>query len=185
MRVIGLVSGQLLTRNLRKAALVRNGVVVSDVGRDIMKVAVLERHRASGNLGLGFVQGLGLTQGALASSVAHDSHNILCVGCTDQDMYTAVKAVKIMKGGLAAANDGQVLARLPLPIRGLMSDSLLHEVAGRWKKMKEVARDLGCRLDEPFMALSFLALPVIPELRITDRGLVDAKQFEHVSLFTP
>jgi adenine deaminase len=185
IRVIGLIPGEILTRSATAPAPVKDGRVVSDTERDLVKVAVVERHQATGNIGLGFVQGLGLKEGALASSVAHDSHNILCVGCTDQDIYAAAKCVETMKGGLAAAKDGNVIARLPLPIAGLMSNRPLNEVARGWKEMRKVAMDLGCTLPEPFMALSFLALPVIPELRITDKGLVDTSRFEHVSLFIP
>lgn len=183
VRVIGLICGQILTKSTTAAALVKDGVVVSDLEQDIIKIAVVERHRATGNIGLGFVQGFGLKQGALATSMAHDSHNIVCVGCIDHDIHVAVKAVETMRGGLAAVRDGKVLAQLPLPIGGLLSDRPLHEVARGWEEMRRVARDLGCKLDEPFMALSFLALPVIPELRVTDRGLVDVKRFQHVPLF--
>jgi adenine deaminase len=183
MRVIGLVSGEILTRSTTVPAPVKDGTVTADPERDLVKVAVVERHHGTGNIGLAFAQGLGLKQGALASSVAHDSHNILCVGCTDQDIYAAAKCVETMRGGLGAAKNGKVLGQLPLPIGGLMSDRPLDRVANGWKEMRQVAMDLGCTLEEPFMALSFLALPVIPELRITDRGLVDTKRFEHVSLF--
>ena len=129
------------------------------------------------------VQGFGLREGALASSVAHDSHNIISVGCNDRDIFGAVKAVEEMGGGLAAVKNGEVLSRLPLPIAGLMSDEPLSKVAHGWEELTEAARNLGCPLKEPFMALSFLALPVIPELKITDRGLVDVKEFRHVPLF--
>jgi adenine deaminase len=183
VRVIGLISGQIPTNSLTAVAPVKDGVVVSDPEQDLIKVAVVERHRASGNIGMGLIQGSGLKQGALASSVAHDSHNIICVGCTDHDIHTAIKAVETMKGGLAAAKDGKVLAQLPLPIAGLMSDRPLYEVASKWEEIRTVAWDMGCKLEEPFMALSFLTLPVIPELKITDRGLVDVKLFEHVPLF--
>ncbi len=183
IRVIGLVPDQLLTRHLVLAAPIREGVVVADRQRDIIKIAVVERHRATGNIGLGLVQGFGLQQGALASSVAHDSHNIICLGCDDEDMFAAVKAVEAMKGGLACVRDGKVVAALPLPIGGLMSERPLAEVAAGWEEMRQASKKLGLRIDEPFMALSFLALPVIPDLKITDRGLVDVGRFELVSLF--
>ncbi len=183
IRVIGLITNQILTRQLVMDAPIREGAVVADRDRDLIKAAVVERHRATGNIGLGFVQGFGLQEGALASSVAHDSHNIVCVGCSDRDMYAAVKAVETMKGGLAAVKDGKVLAMLPLPIGGLMSERPLAEVAAGWEEMRQAAGSLGCRLQEPFMALSFLALPVIPDLKITDRGLVDVTRFELVPLF--
>ncbi len=183
VRVIGLVPGQLLTRQMVLAAPIREGLVVADRDRDIIKIAVVERHRATGNIGLGLVQGFGLQEGALASSVAHDSHNIICVGCDDGDMFTAIKAVEAMKGGLAAVRDRKVVAGLPLPIGGLMSERSLAEVAYGWEKMRQALNGLGVRIDEPFMALSFLALPVIPDLKITDRGLVDVGRFELVPLF--
>jgi adenine deaminase len=183
IRVIGLVADQILTEHLVMDTPVREGLVVADPDRDLIKIAVVERHRATGNVGLGLVQGFGLQEGALASSVAHDSHNIICVGCTDRDMFAAVKAVESMKGGLAAVRDGKVLAAIPLPIAGLMSERPLAEVARGWEEMRQVAEELGCRLREPFMALSFLALPVIPALKITDMGLVDVARFEPVSLF--
>jgi adenine deaminase len=185
VRVMEMIPGQILTGSSHALAAVDGGGVISDPGQDIVKVVVVERHRASGNIGKGLVRGFGLKQGALASSVAHDSHNIVCVGCADQDIFVAVKGIENMGGGLAAAKDGEILARLPLPIGGLMSDRPLGEVARGWDEMRRVAKALGCTLDEPFMAMSFLALPVIPELRITDTGLVDVRRFEHVPLFMP
>jgi adenine deaminase len=183
IRVIGLVPDQILTRQLLLGPAIREGAVVSDISRDILKLAVVERHHGTGRIGLGFVQGFGLKEGALVSSVAHDSHNIIAVGCNDGDLFVAVKAVEEMNGGLAAVRKGEVLARLPLPIAGLMSDRPLAEVARGWEELRQVARDLGSVPDEPFMALSFLALPVIPDLKLTDMGLVDVKLFKHVSLF--
>jgi adenine deaminase len=183
IRVIGLIPDQILTRQLILEPAVRDGVVVSDVSRDILKLAVVERHLATGMIGLGFVQGFGLKEGALASSVAHDSHNIIAVGCDDGDLFAAVKAVEEMNGGLAAVRNGEVLAKLPLPIAGLMSDRPLAEVARGWEELRRIARDFGSVPAEPFMVLSFLALPVIPELKLTDRGLVDVNLFEHVPLF--
>lgn len=183
IRVIGLVPDQILTRQLLLEPAVRDGVVISDIGRDILKLAVVERHHGTGRIGLGFVQGFGLKGGALASSVAHDSHNIIAVGCDDGDLFTAVKVVEEMNGGLTAVRSGEVLARLPLPIAGLMSDEPLADVARGWEELRRAAHDLGSLPAEPFMVLSFLALPVIPELKLTDRGLVDVNRFEHVSLF--
>jgi len=183
IRVIGLIPNQILTKLLILEPAVRDGAVVSDVGRDILKLTVVERHRATGRIGLGFVQGFGLKEGALASSVAHDSHNIIAVGCDDGDLFAAVKAVEEMNGGLAAVRNGELLAGLPLPIAGLMSDRPLAEVARGWEKLRRVARDFGSAPAEPFMVLSFLALPVIPELKLTDRGLVDVNLFEHVPLY--
>jgi adenine deaminase len=183
IRVIGLVPDQILTQQILLEPAVCNGAVVSDPGRDILKLTVVERHHGTGNIGLGFVQGFGLKKGALASSVAHDSHNIIAVGCGDGDLFAAVKAVEEMNGGLAAVCNGEVMAKLPLPIAGLMSDKPLVEVAQGWEALRRAARDLGSIPAEPFMVLSFLALPVIPELKLTDMGLVDVNRFEHVPLF--
>lgn len=183
IRVIALVPDQILSRQLLLEPSVRDDAVVSDTGRDILKLAVVERHHGTGRIGLGFVQGFGLKAGALASSVAHDSHNIIAVGCDDGDLFAAVKAVEEMNGGLVAVRGGKVLARLPLPIAGLMSNEPLTEVARGWEVLRRVARDFGSLPAEPFMVLSFLALPVIPELKLTDRGLVDVNRFEHVPLF--
>lgn len=183
IRAIGLIPDQLITLHEEVGAPVRDGRIVSDPERDLVKLAVLERHRATGNIGLGMVKGLGLRKGALASSVAHDSHNIICAGCNDADMFAAVKCVEEMGGGLAAVADGKVLAKLELPIAGLISNRPLGEVASQWEVVRLAARELGCRAAEPFMTLSFLALPVIPELKLTDRGLFDVRRFRHVPLF--
>ncbi len=183
IRVIELIPGQLLTREVVAATVPRRGLLEADPERDLLKLVVMERHHGTGNFGLGMVRGFGLKRGAIASSVAHDSHNILCVGANDGDMYAAVKAVEAMGGGLAVAAEGKVRATLPLPIAGLMSTDPLPVVAAKWKELQVASRSLGCPLEEPFMTLSFLALPVIPELKITDRGLVDVRQFKHVPLF--
>ncbi len=184
IRVIGLIPDEILTKQLFLAPLEKDGYVISDTKRDILKLVVVERHKRSGRIGLGFVQGFGLKQGALASSVAHDSHNIIALGCSDDDIFKAVKAIKEMNGGLVAVCNGEVLSRLPLPVAGLLSTSPLEEVAAGWAELRWISRTLGSLQPEPFMALSFLALPVIPELRLTDRGLVDVNLFKHVSIFS-
>ena len=183
IRIISLIPDQIITKGSVGKAPLLGGAVVPDTEQDLIKIAVVERHHGTGNIGLGMVQGFGLREGALASSVAHDSHNIISVGCNDRDIFVAVKAVEKMGGGLAAVKNGEVLSRMPLPIAGLMSCEPLGKVAHGWEELREAAGNLGCSLKEPFMALSFLALPVIPELKITDRGLVDVKEFRHVSLF--
>ncbi len=182
-RVIGLVPDQLITLNETAAVTGINGFLQSDPDRDLIKIAVLERHRASGNIGLGLVRGFGLRRGALASSVAHDSHNIICVGCTDADMAAAVRCVQKTGGGLAVAAGGEITASLPLPFAGLISGQSAGEIAAGWESVRLAAGRIGCVLPEPFMALSFLALPVIPELKITDQGLFDVNAFRHVPLF--
>jgi len=143
----------------------------------------VERHMASGNIGLGFVHGLGLRGGAVATSVAHDSHNIIVVGADDADMRRAVLAVEKENGGAAVVSGEEVLAVLPLPVAGLMSTRPAAEVAAAAEDLKEAASGLGCVLDDPLTALSFLALPVVPALKITDRGLVDVERFRLVGLF--
>lgn len=183
VKVIEVIPGQIVTRKLVTEAKIVDGYAVSDVERDILKIAVIERHTASGNMGKGFVKGFGLKKGAIASSVAHDSHNIVVVGVSDEDMMRAVKEIEAMKGGLVAVADGQVLARLPLPIAGLMSEKSAYEVEAELEELLRATKTLGCVLEEPFMALSFLALPVIPELKLTDKGLVDVTEFRFVNLF--
>ncbi len=183
VRVMGMVPEQLVTTQTIEDARIENGLVVSDVTRDILKIAVIERHQNTGNVGLGFVRGLGLERGAIGSSVAHDSHNIIVAGTNDDDMMTAARAIAAMQGGLVAVADGQVLARLPLPIAGLMSDQPLERVREELDDLEQAAHDLGCDIHGPFMALAFLALPVIPELKLTDKGLVDVNKFDFVSVF--
>lgn len=183
MRVIGLTDAQLLTKQLIEAPTVRNGECVASPERDVLKLAVLERHRGSGRIGLGFVRGFGLARGALAGTVAHDSHNLLVLGTNDADMCVAATAVANARGGLAVAEGGRVTALLPLPIAGLMSDQPRDRVVAVQDSLRDAAAALGSRLRDPFMPLSFLSLPVIPSLKLTDRGLVDVERFELVGLF--
>ncbi|MFC1592637.1 adenine deaminase [Candidatus Omnitrophota bacterium] len=179
--VIEVVPGQIITRKKLEKVRVVDGVVTHDTNRDILKLAVVERHKATGNIGLGLVTGFGLKRGALASSIAHDSHNIIAVGTNDEDIFTAIKEIERCQGGLVVAADGKVLASLSLPIAGLLSDEPLEIVVGKLEKLEQLAKDLGTTLPSPFAALSFLALPVIPELRLTDLGLVDVNEFRLVS----
>ena len=182
VRVIGVIPDQIVTAHLIEEAKTKNGFCVADPGRDILKLAVIERHRATGNVGLGFVKGLGLKRGALASTVAHDHHNIVVAGADDESMMTGAQAVASTQGGMAVAEGEAVLAHLPLPIAGLMSDQTIETVRGQLVKLLEAARQLGSTLDDPFMVLSFLALPVVPSLKLTDHGLVDVDQFQLTSL---
>jgi len=182
-RVIGLVPDQLVTRHETAEAPVAEGFVVADPDRDLVKIAVVERHRGTGNVGRGLVRGLGLRRGALAGTFAHDHHNLVVVGADDRAMTTAARAVAAAGGGLAAAAGEEVLALLPLPIAGLMSDRPIEEVRRATDRLLAAARDLGSPLHDPFMAMSFLTLEVIPALKITDRGLVDVERFELVELF--
>lgn len=183
IRVIGVMEGQIVTEALELSVKVSEGVAVADVARDTLKLAVIERHKGTGNVGLGFVKGIGLRRGALASTVAHDSHNLIVVGTNDADMMAAARAVGQMGGGLAAAAEGQVVGQLPLPVAGLMSLSPLETVHAEMEALLQVAHELGTPLHNPFMTLSFLALPVIPTLKLTDQGLVDVDKFDFVSLF--
>jgi adenine deaminase len=177
MLVIEVVPGQIVTRKVQEKVKVVDGAVVADTERDILKLVVVERHRATGNIGLGLVRGFGLKRGALASSVAHDAHNVIAVGTDDVDIFTAIKEIERIEGGLAVASGGRVLDSLPLPVAGLLSDEPLETVVDRLGKLERLAGDLGTGLVSPFSTLSFLALPVIPELRLTDRGLVDVNAF--------
>jgi adenine deaminase len=182
-RVIGVVPDQIVTEHVVTGVPVRDGRAVADVERDILKLAVVERHRGTGNVGLGFVRGLGLRKGALAGTVAHDAHNLIIAGCDDHSMLTAARAVEKLGGGLVATVGDQVLAQVPLPIAGLMSDQPLQVVRRQMDELMSTARDLGAALHDPLSTLSFLALEVIPSLKLTDRGLVDVEEFDLVSLF--
>ncbi len=176
--VIELVPGQIITRKRLERVKVSDGVIVPDIGRDILKLVVVERHKATGNIGVGLVTGFGLRRGALASSIAHDSHNIIAVGTNDEDIFTAIKEIERLQGGLVIVAEGKVLASLALPIAGLLSDEPLETVVSKLEKLERLAMDLGTALPSPFATLSFLALPVIPELRLTDLGLVDVNEFK-------
>ena len=183
VRVIKLIPGQILTGVCYERLKSENGLIVVNIESDILKLAVVERHWATGNIGLGFVQGFGLRKGALATSVAHDSHNVIAVATNDRDLYRAVEEVRVMGGGIVVTDAEEVLARIPLEVAGLMSKEPLERLTGQLDEINSAAASLGCIIPEPFMALSFLALPVIPELKLTDMGLVDVNKFEIVPLF--
>ena len=183
IRVIVVVPNQIVTEERIEKAAVRNGLAVADPGRDLLKIAVLERHLASGNIGLGFVKGFGLKRGAIASSVAHDSHNLVVVGTNDQDMMCAIEEMIKMRGGLVAVVDGTVLCALPLEIAGLMSSEPFERVEHKMRELASATREMECGLERPFMTLSFMALSVMPKLKLTDKGLVDVGQFSTVPLF--
>jgi adenine deaminase len=178
------VSGsQVVTGAAEETVAFVDGEAASDPERDLLKLAVVERHCASGRVGLGFVRGLGLARGAIASTVAHDAHNVIVAGVSDQEMRRAVEALARIGGGRVVVDGESVVAQLPLPIAGLMADRPLAEVAAAGEAVSEAARALGCPLSAPFATLSFLALPVIPHLKLTDRGLVDVDHFARVPLF--
>ncbi len=181
-KVIELVPAQLVTKSTVMEVRRKNGAAISDPSRDMLKLVVVERHKGTGRVGKGFVTGFGLEKGALASSVAHDSHNIVAVGVDDADIMAAVGAVVEMEGGLVVASDGGIDSFLALPIAGLMADADFDAIRQKTGDLDNAARKLGCRIRDPFMSLSFLALPVIPELRLTDLGLFDVQAFAHVPL---
>ena len=182
-KVIQLIPDQIITKKGVKKILLKEGVAHPNIKEDILKIVVVERHKATGNIGIGFVQGFGLKKGAIGSSVAHDSHNLVIVGTNDQDILKAAEVIQAMSGGLVAVLDGRVLASLPLPIAGLMSEASVAQVNLQLEALHHAAKNLGCKIPDPFMTLSFLSLPVIPELKITDKGLVDVNQFKFVPLF--
>ena len=184
LRVIGISQTQLLTSELHLMPTVQNGDAVSDVGRDILKMAVFERHHNTGNVGLGFAFGFGLKKGAIATTVGHDSHNLSVVGTNDEDMAVAVNRLREIGGGLIVVSDGEVRATVPLAIAGLMSDRDAMAVNSQIKQLNFWLKELGVPEEySTFMILAFTSLPVIPELRLTDRGLVDVVHFEHVDLW--
>ncbi|HXI84954.1 MAG TPA: adenine deaminase [Verrucomicrobiae bacterium] len=182
-RVMELIPNQIITRQIFAEPKRENGHVVSDTERDILKIAVIERHHGTGNIGLGLTKGFGLKSGAIASSVGHDAHNINVVGTNDADMRAAVEHIVKMQGGFAVANHGEILGSVALPIAGLLSNKPLSDVKDELDAANHATKKLGCAVPEPFMALSFMALSVIPELKLTDRGLVDVNQFKFVDLF--
>ncbi len=181
-RTIGLIEDQVVTETLVREPSVEDGLAVADPERDLAKITVVERHLATGRVGLGFVAGSGLQRGALASSVAHDAHNIVAVGMSDHDLAFAVERLVEIGGGIVAVSDGSVLAECPLPIAGLLSDAPLADVIDQSRACNEAAHGLGWTGASPFLTLSFLGLSVIPQLKITDRGLVDVDRFELVPL---
>jgi adenine deaminase len=182
-RVIGIIEGQIVTRHSIEPTAQENGRAVVDLERDILKMAVIERYKGTGNVGLGFIHGLGLQVGALATSVAHDHHNIIVAGADDKSMLTAARAVGQMGGGFVVANEDRVIAALPLPIGGLMSDQPAETVREAMDTLMINSAALGSEMHDPFMVLGFMALEVIPALKLTDQGLVDVEQFKLVPLF--
>jgi len=179
--VIGLREGQVLTDFLTMTLPYRNGERLADLANDVIKVCVLERHGKKGSVGRGFVKGLKLPRGAIASSIGHDSHNICVVGADDSDMALAVNRLIDLGGGFVLTVDGKVLAEMSLPLAGLMSDKDFRTVAREIDALRHAVRDLGCPLAEPFLQMAFLPLPVIPHLKITDLGLVDVDKFELIA----
>ena len=156
---------------------------MSNIETDTLKICVIERHRATGNIGKGFVKGFNLKSGAIASTVAHDSHNMIVVGTNDYDMYVAAVELVKSQGGKVVVNNGEVLSKLPLPIAGLMSDNGFNFVLDKCAELNKAAHSIGCTLEDPFMTMAFMSLPVIPELKITDKGVFDTNKFDFVDIF--
>jgi len=178
--MIGVKPGLILTFREEGVLPVEDGLLLPDVKQDAVQVSVVERHGINGNIGHGFVKGFGLKRGAIASSVGHDSHNITVIGATREDMAVATNRIIEMKGGFCVADGGKVVAELALPIAGLISELPFEQVASELEDMRKAAHDLGCVLPEPFLQVAFLALPVIPHLKMTDRGLFDVDKFDFV-----
>lgn len=181
--IIGVVPGQVVTRRLVEAPPVRDGLVIPDTERDILKIAVIERHKGTGAYAVALIKGFGLQRGAMASTVAHDAHNIIVVGANDADMFVASRELAVMGGGFVVVDNGVVTGKLPLPIAGLMSDAPVEEVKAGLAHVREAAQKLGCPLEAPFAVLAFMALTPIPELKLTDQGLFDSVNFRFISLF--
>lgn len=183
VKTINVIQKQLITGCSEEKIIVKDGLALPDIDNDVLKIAVIERHKATGNIGLGFVKGFGLKSGAIASTVAHDSHNMIVIGTNDEDMYYAAVELVKSQGGKIIAQNGKTLAHLKLPIAGLMSDRSAQEVQADIKKLEQAAHTIGCKIDDPFMSMAFLSLSVIPELKITDKGLIDVNNFEVTELF--
>jgi adenine deaminase len=182
IRVIEVRPGQIVTGAVAEPPATNDGATVADPARDLAKIAVADRHTASGRVGIGFVRGFGLEAGAFGSTVAHDAHNLMLVGVDDEDMAVAAARLQELRGGQVVVRDGRVLAELPLPLGGLVSLQDRNWVAERTVELERAAADCGVTMPAPFMALSFLALSVVPELKVTDLGLVDGVNFQLVPL---
>lgn len=183
VKVINVIPNQLITKQTIEKIPLKDGFAIPDVEQDILKIAVIERHKASGNIGLGFVKGFGLKSGAIASTVAHDSHNMIVIGTNDEDIYYAAVELVKSQGGKIIVENGKTLAHLPLPIAGLISDKTFEQVEKNLIELDIAAKQIGCSLSDPFMSMAFLSLSVIPELKITDKGLVDVNDFKITDLF--
>ncbi|MCB1972230.1 MAG: adenine deaminase, partial [Geminicoccaceae bacterium] len=176
--VIGIIEGKIITEHLVETITIADGDKRPDPARDLARIAVVERHGRNGNIATGFVRGFGMKAGAIASTVCHDHHNIACAGIGYEDMALAANRLAEIEGGFVVVGDGAILAELALPMAGLMSLDSFQHVHARLADLRAAARNLGVTLTEPFLQLAFLALPVIPALKITDRGMVDVKKFE-------
>ncbi|HUA67465.1 MAG TPA: adenine deaminase C-terminal domain-containing protein [Candidatus Saccharimonadales bacterium] len=183
IRVIEIIPDQIVTKELIASPKIEDGQIIPDISRDILKMVVIERHRATGNVGVGFVRGFNLKAGAIGSTVAHDAHNVIVAGTNDVDILLAIRELERLQGGQIVVANGIVKAELPLPIAGLVSDQPLQKVIRLISDLNAAAHLLGCKLAAPFMALSFLSLSPIPALKLTDQGLIDATKLKSISLF--
>lgn len=183
IRVIGVVRDQIITDHFIEDARIVDGEAIADIDHDILKFAIVERHHATGNIGKGFIKGFGLKRGAIAGSVAHDHHNLTVIGTNDADMKTAIMAVIEMGGGLVVVDGDEIIAQLPLPVAGLMSDDPVDIVRAGYDALINATHALGSTLADPFMTMSFMGLEVIPKLKLTDKGLVDVEKFDFVEPF--
>jgi len=185
LNVMETIPDQLLTHWRKEEPKVENGLIVADPERDILKIAVVERHLGTGNIGVGFIRGFNLKKGAIAGSVGHDAHNITVVGCDDVSMASAVRRVCAMKGGLVACEGETVLAECALPVGGLMSENSVYQIQEEMTGILQAAKQMGSDLKDPFMTLSFMSLEVIPELKLTDQGLIDTQKMAFIDLVAP
>lgn len=183
VKTIEIIPHQLVTKSTISKIKIENGNAVSNIDTDTLKICVIERHRATGNIGKGFVKGFNLKSGAIASTVAHDSHNMIIVGTNDYDMYVAAVELVKSQGGKVVVNNGEVLSKLPLSIAGLISDKGFDFVLDKCAELNTASHSIGCTLEDPFMTMGFLSLPVIPELKITDKGVFDTTKFDFVDIF--
>ena len=183
VKTIEVIPHQLVTKSTVSKIKIENGNAISNTDTDTLKVCVIERHRATGNIGKGFIKGFGLKSGAIASTVAHDSHNMIIVGTNDYDMYVAAVELVKSQGGKVVVNNGEVISKLPLPIAGLMSDREFDYVLEKCAELNQASHSIGCTLEDPFMTMAFMSLPVIPELKITDKGLFDTSTFNFTDMF--
>ena len=183
VKTIEVTPGQLVTKCTKAKINIIDGYANSNVEDDILKILVIERHKASGNIGRGFVKGFGIKSGAIASTVAHDCHNMIVIGTNDDDMLKAIKELVKSQGGKVIIKDGEVIAKLELPIAGLMSEDNAETVINKVNQLKAGEKIIGCTLAEPFMTMSFLSLSVIPELKLTDKGLMDVVNNQFTNLF--
>jgi adenine deaminase len=183
IRVIEIIPNQIVTKEVIASPKIANGEIISDTSRDILKMVVIERHRATGNVGVGFVCGFKLKHGAIGSTVAHDAHNVIVAGTNDADIFRVIQELERLQGGQVAVVDGKVKAELPLPIAGLVTDQPLPIAMKLIADLNAAAHAMGCDLEAPFMTLSFLALSPIPALKLTDQGLIDATKLCKTTLF--